>query len=269
MSKKMIFTLSMFVAVLALSFNSITTHAMGFTPDDDPTLVQLEDETSEESDAGIYSDVNEMADRIVTTEDNILIMSDRIIETEEIVAGVSPADEFDSEVLDASSDVRDVMDDALIENMLPETVIFEDALPENETLLALSDDIGEMADRILESEDEISEMADNIVETEQILADTAEELDFTPEITADDAEIAPELADSTLEKIDETTPSTDTVTDATPVDSLGETDPLSLSDDIGDMADNIVDTEGDIGETGDNIVETENELSDSLVSFWN
>ncbi|RLD04816.1 MAG: hypothetical protein DRI32_05040 [Chloroflexi bacterium] len=269
MSKKMIFTLSMFVAVLALSFNSITTHAMGFTPDDDPILVQPEDETSEESDSGIYSDVNEMADRIVTTEDNILIMSDRIVETEEIVAGVSPADEFDSEALDASSDVRDAMDDALIDNMLPEVDFIDENLPENETILGLSDDIGEMADRILYTEDEIGTMADRIVETEYLIADTIGEIDGSPNITTDDFENAPELTEHTLEQIDETTPSTDTVTDAAPVDSLGEDDVLALSNDIGDMADNILDTEGDIGETADNIVETENELSDSLVSFWN
>ncbi len=279
MSKKMIFTLSMFVAVLALSFNSITTHAMGITPDDDPTPVQPEEpeeETSEESDSGIYNDVSEMADRIVTTEENILIMSDRIVETEDILADVSPADEFDSEALEGINAVRNAMDDALIDNMLLEADFIDENLPENETVLGLSEDIGEMADRILETEDEIGEMADSIVETEYLIADTIETIESRPEITLEDAEIAPELVEHTFEQIVETTPSTDTVTEAAPVESIevlsndsSENDVLILSDDIGDMADNIVDTEGDIGETGDNIVETENELSNSLGSFWN
>ncbi len=269
MSKKMIFTLSIFVTVLALNFSPVTSHAMGFAPNEDPIPAQSEDETSEEKDSGVYSDVNEMADRIVTTEENILIMSDRIVETENIVADVSPADEFDAEALDGSNAVRNVMDDALVENMLPEADFVDENLPENEVVSGLSDDIGEMADRILETEDEIGEMADRIVETEQILADTTDKLDATPEITVSDAEIAPELVDSTLEQVEESTPSTDTVTEAIPADSLGENDVLSLSDDIGDMANNIVDTEGDIGDTADNIVETENELSGSLLSFWN
>ena len=271
MSKKMIFTLSMFVTVLALSFNSITTHAMGFTPNDDPTPVQPEDdETSEENDSGIYNDVDEMADRIVTTEENILIMSDRIVETENIVANVSPADEFDSEALEGSNEVRDMMDDALVDNMLPTADFVDENLPNNKTVLGLSNDIGEMADRILETEDEIGTMADRIVETEYLIEDTTNNLEPTPEASFENA---PELAEHTLGQIDETTPSTDTVTEAIPYDSLevldndsSENDILILSDDIGDMADNIVDTEGDIGETADNIVETENELSDSLGS---
>ena len=267
MSKKMIITLSMFVAMIALSFSSITSHAMGFTPNDDPTPVQSEDDGSDDENDGIYGDVVEMADRIVVTEDNILIMSDRIVETEDIVAEVSPADNFDSEALNSSNEVRDFMNNGLVENFLPDLDI---NLPANDTILALSDDIGEMADRILYTEDEIGTMADRIVTTEYLIADTIDELDFTnPEFSLSDFNNAPELGEHTIGQIVETTPSTDTVTEAVPYDSLGETDVLNLSDDIGDMADNILDTEGDIGETADNIVETENELSDSLVSIWN
>jgi len=274
MSKKMIITLSMFVAMIALSFSSITSHAMGFTPNDDPTPVQSEDDGSDDENDGIYGDVVEMADRIVVTEDNILIMSDRIVETEDIVAEVSPADNFDSEALNSSNEVRDFMNNGLVENFLPDLDI---NLPANDTILALSDDIGEMADRILYTEDEIGTMADRIVTTEYLIADTIDELDFTnPEFSLSDFNNAPELGEHTIGQIVETTPSTDTVTEAVPYDSLEvldngatQSDTLVLSDDIGDMADNILDTEGDIGETADNIVETENELSDSLVSIWN
>jgi len=267
MSKKIMISLSVFVAMIALSFSSITSHAMGFTPDDDLTLVQPEDDGSDDENDGIYGDVVEMGDRIIVTEGNILIMSDRIVETEYIVAGVSPVDNFDDEALAFSEDARDEMNNGAVENFLPDLDI---NLPANDTVLALSDDIGEMADRILYTEDEIGTMADRIVTTEYLIADTIDELDFAnPDFSASDLNNAPTLGEHTIGQIIETTPSTDTVTEAAPYDSIGETDVLNLSDDIGDMANNILDTEGDIGETSDNIVETENELSDSLVSIWN
>ncbi len=267
MSKKIMITLSIFVAMMALSLSSITSHAMGFTPNDVSTSVQPEDDNSDGENDGIYGDITEMADRIVVTEDNILIMSDRIVETEDIVAGVSPADNFDSQALNSSNEVQDLMNNGAVENFLPDLGI---NLPANDTVLALSDDIGEMADRVLYTEGEIGTMADRIVTTEYLIADTIDELDFTnPDFSASDLNNAPALGEHTIGQIVETTPSTDTVTEAAPYDSIGETDVLNLSDDIGDMANNILDTEGDIGESADNIVETENELSNSLVSFWN
>ena len=277
MSKKMIVALAFLVTAFFIGFNPIPAHAMGFTPNSDPTPVEPEDDSSDEESTGIYSDVYEMADRIVVTEENILIMSDRIVETEDIVATVSPADDFDSEALDASAEVRDDMDYGLIPNFLPQTDLIDSLLPENETVLGLSDDIGEMADRILYTEDEIGTMADRIVETEYLIADTIDALDFTdPNLTLDDLSEAPELGEHSIGQVIETVPSTDTVTEAVPYDSLevldndsSENDVLILSEDIGDMADNILDTEGDIGDTSDNIVETEYELSDSLVSIWN
>ncbi|MBT3315603.1 MAG: hypothetical protein HN390_13425 [Anaerolineae bacterium] len=115
MSKKMIITLSIFIAALLVSFNPITAHAGGlsngsgfiFTPDDGTTV-----ETTSE----LYEDINEMADRIVYAENEILIMFDRIVETEEIVATVSPNDEFDNAALDASIDIREMMGEALIDS---------------------------------------------------------------------------------------------------------------------------------------------------------
>jgi len=273
MSKKIILSFAFLAALIGLGFNTITSHAMGLTPDDPfPTSPAIN--TASE----LYNDTDEMADRIVDTEDQILIMSDRIVETEEIVATViSPNDEFDAAALDSSIETRETMNLALIENPLPENE-HDTANSDPNTITELSDDIGEMADRILYTEGEIGSMADRIVNTEYLLAETTQDLDSTPTFTADDAEIAPELIDQTLEQIDETTPSTDTVTEAIPYESTeaiengdgaSQEDTLILADDIGDMADNILDTEGDIGSTADNIVETENELDESLLTLWN
>lgn len=266
MNKKMTLTLSILLTALFMGFRSTTAHAFGgFTPPLENTAPAL------------YNDVDQMADRIVDTEDEILIMSDRIVETEEIVATVSPNDEFDAAALDSSTETRETMDLALIENPLPENEQ-DTANSDPNTITELSDDIGEMADRILYTEGEIGSMADRIVDTEYLLAETTQDLNSTPTFSADDAEVAPELTEHTLGQIAETVPSTDTVTEAIPYESMeviengdgaSQEDTLILADDIGDMADNILDTEGDIGSTADNIVETENELSESLLTIWN
>ena len=279
MSKKIILTLSILLTALFMGFKPSTAHAGGFGFNPIVSIIPDDSETVETT-FGLYNDVNEMADRIVETEDEILIMSDRIVETEEIVATVSPNDDFDNAALDASAETRETMDLALVENTLPENELdtTENNDDSDNTILALSDDIGEIADRILYTEEEIGIMADRIVETEYLLAETAQDLDSTPTFTLSDAEVAPELVEHTLEQIIETTPSTDTVTQAIPYESMevienkdgaSQEDTLILADDIGEMADNIIATEGDIGETADEIVETENIISSSLLKIWN
>lgn len=230
----------------------------------------------------VSQDVTEMADRIVDTEGEILVMSDRIVETEEITADVSPADDFDSAALDASAETRVVMEYGAIPNRMDsaESLVPAVDIPlVGETVVGLSGDIGEMADRILETEEEIGAMADRIVETEYLLAETSASVDGTPDLSLEDAQSMTEVFSTAAEMTVETIPSTSTVTEAAPVDSLqvlnndlsadgAEDSILTLADDIGEMADNILKTEAEIGLTADRIVIVERSMSKTFSGFW-
>jgi hypothetical protein len=232
--------------------------------------------------AAVTEDVVEMADRIVETEGEILVMSDRIVETEEIVAAVSPNDDFDDAALDASAETREVMEYGALPNELgavKNLVLDADVPVAGDTIVGLSDDIGTMADRILETEEEIGTMADRIVETEYLLAETSQTIDGTPDLSLEDAQNMAEVFSTAADMTVETAPSTSTVTEAVPSDSLevlsndltvngAQTSILTLSDDIGIMADNILKTEGDIGSTANRIVIVERSMAKTFSGFW-
>jgi len=265
--------------ISALTLTAIVA-AYALTPAFADGLEEPEGTTSDT--AAVTEDVVEMADRIVETEGEILVMSDRIVETEEIVAAISPSDEFDNAALDASAETREVMEYGALPNELDavESLVPDADVPVvGDTVVGLSDDIGEMADDILYTEGEIGAMADRIVETEYLLAETSQTVDGTPDLSLEDAENMTEVFSTAAEMTIETTPSTSTVTDAIPTDSLdvlsndltadgAQTSILTLSDDIGVMADNILKTEISIGTTASRIVTVEKSMSKTFSGFW-
>ena len=132
--------------ISALTLTAIVA-AYALTPAFADGLEEPEGTTSDT--AAVTEDVVEMADRIVETEGEILVMSDRIVETEEIVAVVSPSDEFDAAALDASAETREVMEYGALPNELDavESLVPDADVPVvGDTVVGLSDDIGEMAD---------------------------------------------------------------------------------------------------------------------------